>query len=119
MQWTRELGGARIGGLAESLGLTQLGLRLAALARYVVYALLLVASLMFYVWSRVDVRASAAELDRAADRYAALEAEQERLQLELATRRDLGRLNRVGLAMGLVSDVEVRTLSLHDAGQVR
>lgn len=109
--WTRDLGGTRMGGLVEGLGLTQLGVRLASLARYTLYALLLVASLMFYVWSRVDVRASAAALDSAAARYEALQAEQERLHLELAARRDLGRLSRVGAAMGLVADAEVRTLA--------
>lgn len=117
MQWTRDLGGTPLGGLVDSLGLTQLGMRLAALLRYAVYALLLVASLMFYVWSRVDVRASAAELDRAAARYETLQAEQERLQLELATRRDLGRLGRAGAAMGLVSDVPVRTLALGEVAR--
>lgn len=80
---------------------------LLGLLRYVAYGLLLVASLMFYVWSRVDVRASAATLDRATMKLATAEAEHERLVLELATRRDLARVGQAGVAMGLVSGVKL------------
>lgn len=78
---------------------------LLGLLRYVAFGLLLVASLMFYVWSRVDVRASAAALDRATMQLAAAEAEHERLVLEVATRRDLARLGQAGTALGLVKGV--------------
>lgn len=97
----RVLGDIRVGVEAPASGMRWL----LGLARYVVYALLLIASLMFYVWSRVDVRASAANLDRATMKLSAAQAEQERLVLELASRRDLARLRDAGLAMGLVSGV--------------
>jgi hypothetical protein len=56
--------------------------------------------------------ASAAELDRVNTELATRQAEQERLRLELATRQDLARLGQVGAAMGLVADVQVRTVTI-------
>ena len=87
-------------------------LRVWGLVRYLVFAMLLVASLMFYTWSRIDVRASAAVLDSAIIEYSALSADAERLQLELAARRDLAAVGQAGLALGLVSDVQVVDLSV-------
>ena len=114
MEWGRALGGAWVGRSAAGLlaGASRAGVRVGVVLRYFTFAMLLVASLMFYVWSRVDVRASAAELDRVNTQLATRQAEQERLRLELATRQDLARLGQVGAAMGLVSDVQVRTVTI-------
>ncbi|MCB9796198.1 MAG: hypothetical protein H6741_26170 [Alphaproteobacteria bacterium] len=87
-------------------------LKIWGLVRYLVFAMLMVASLMFYTWSRIDVRASAAVLDSAIIEYSALSADAERLQLELAARRDLASVGQAGLALGLVSEVEVVNLQL-------
>ncbi|MCB9761944.1 MAG: hypothetical protein H6739_19120 [Alphaproteobacteria bacterium] len=104
MEWGREADGVWLGARAPA---QPVGIRLVGLVRYVAYAALLVASLMFYVWSRVDVRASAAHLDHATVQLAQLQAEQERLLLELASRRDLGTLGQAGMSLGLVEGVAV------------
>ena len=88
------------------------GCQLGGLLRYAVYGVLLVAALMFYVWSRVDVRASAAALESARWTSADLQDEGQRLRLELASRHDLARLAATSEAMGLVADTPVVEVDL-------
>lgn len=83
------------------------GFQLGGLIRYALYGIALVAALMFYVWSRVDVRASAAALEAARWTSADLQDDGQRLRLELASRHDLARLTSTGEAMGLVTDLPV------------
>ena len=83
------------------------GFRLRGLLGYAVAGVLLVASLMFYVWSRVDVRVSAAALESARWESAQLRDDRDRLRLEIAGREDLARLSATALAMGLSDDVPV------------
>ena len=80
---------------------------LSVLLRYAVYGLILITVLMFYVWSRVDVRRSAAELDVAISELQTMEIERDRLRLELAMHRDLGRVEAASMQMGLSADVRV------------
>lgn len=84
-----------------------IGLRVGVLFRYLGFGVLFVASLMFYVWSRIDVRNTSAELDDAVVLLQQLEVDQERLKLELATRRDVSRLEAGSRELGLVDDVAV------------
>ncbi len=88
------------------------GFQIGGLVRYAVYGVLLVASLMFYVWSRVDVRASAAALESARWESAELRDDRDRLRLELAGRRDLARLAATAQSMGLSDEVPVVQVSL-------
>lgn len=83
------------------------GISLPGTARYLAYAALLVASLMFYTWSRVDVRARSASLESAQIELANARVEQDRLTLEIATRRDLARVGLGAGALGLVDDVAI------------
>jgi cell division protein FtsL len=83
------------------------GVRVNVLFRYLGFGVLFVASLMFYVWSRIDVRRTAAELDSAVAWMEQLETEQEQLELELATRRDVSRLEAGSATLGLERDVPV------------
>lgn len=103
MQRGRELSSAWVGYPTRPF----VGVTLGGVFRYLAYAALLVASLMFYVWSRVDVRARAAELETARQHLSELRTDQDRLALELAARRDLAALDAVGADMGLVTEVEV------------
>ncbi len=103
MQRGRELSSAWVGYPTRPF----VGVTLAGVVRYVVFGALLVASLMFYVWSRVDVRARAADLETAREHLSELRTDQDRLSLELAARRDLAALDAVGARLGLVSEVDV------------
>lgn len=82
----------------RALELAQLG----ALAPYLVVLLAFLASLMFYVWSRVDARALTAAIDDAMVEMAQLEVERDRLVLEMATRRSLDSLTTAAGALALV-----------------
>lgn len=83
------------------------GLELGGVLGYLIYAGLLVSALMFYVWSRVDVRTAASDLEWSQRTYQATLTTQDQLRLELATRSDLATLERSSAAMGLVQDVEL------------
>lgn len=83
------------------------GLSLTGVVRYLAYAALLIASLMFYTWSRVDVRATAAELESAQFELSTLRTDQDRLSLELAMRSDLSRIGDTTGGLELVPDVQV------------
>jgi hypothetical protein len=82
-------------------------LELGGVLGYLIYAGLLVSALMFYVWSRVDVRTAASDLEWSQRTYQATLTEQDQLRLELATRSDLATLERSSAVMGLVQDVEL------------
>jgi len=86
-----------------------IGVRAQILFRYIGVGALCVSSLMFYVWSRVDVQHTTAALDGAYAKLYNLEVKAERLELELATRRDIGRLRAASqeLALGAPSEVVV------------
>ncbi|MFT5584330.1 MAG: hypothetical protein ACI9VR_001915 [Cognaticolwellia sp.] len=83
------------------------GVELGGVLGYLIYAGLLVSALMFFVWSRVDVRTAAADLEWSQRTYQATLTEQDQLRLELATRSDLATLERSSAALGLVQDVEL------------
>ena len=61
MDWTSRMAAGTVG--ADRTRPMIGSFPLSVLLRYAVYGLILVTVLMFYVWSRVDVRRSAAELD--------------------------------------------------------
>ncbi len=103
MTW---LGSAHVQGLPPG-GPMVLGLPPRVLLRYMGFGTLFVASLMFYVWSRTDVRSTSAELDEAVALLQQLEVDRERLELELATRRDVSRLEAASRELGLVDDAPV------------
>jgi len=100
------------GGVRSPGGPTVAGLRVGVIFRYLGFGVLFVASLMFYVWSRVDVRKTSTDLGEQIAMLQALEVEQERLSLELATRRDVSRLEHGSAALGLVDDVPVVELEV-------
>lgn len=108
MEWSERLAGAEWGRefTSVSLGIP------AGLLRYAVYSLFLVAALMFYVWSRVDVRTAAADLDLALRKMETLQVEGGHLGLELSMRRDLNRVEQAALALGLSGDVEIQEVVL-------
>lgn len=83
------------------------GLELGGVLGYLIYAGLLVSALMFYVWSRVDVRTAASDLEASQRVYQQTLTTQDQLRLELATRSDLAALERSSAALGLVQDVEL------------
>lgn len=84
-----------------------LGLQLPVLARYATIFAMLVWALMFYVWSRVDVRDSARLLDADIAQLEQLHVENDRLALELAARKDLASLKASAGGLGLVAGVDV------------
>ncbi len=103
MQRGRELSSAWVGYPTRPF----VGVTLGGVLRYLAYGALLVASLMFYVWSRVDVRARAADLETTRQHLSELRTDQDRLALELAARRDLAALAAAGSDLGLVTEVDV------------
>jgi cell division protein FtsL len=109
MDWSVRMAAGTVGADRTRPALT--GFPLAALFRYAIYGMILMTVLMFYVWSRVDVRRSAAELDSAVSHLQILEVERDRLRLELAMYRDLGRIAAAAQAMGLTSDVRIEEVA--------
>ena len=105
MDWSVRMAAGTVG--ADRTRPVASGLPLAGLLRYAIYGMILVTVLMFYVWSRVDVRRSAAELDAAISQLQLLEVERDRLRLELAMYRDLGRVEAAALATDLSADVRI------------
>ena len=83
------------------------GLPISGLLRYALFGFFMVAILMFYVWSRVAVRAVAADLDLAARELESLQVDQNRLRLELSMRHDLDRVENSAMALGLKGDLVV------------
>lgn len=80
------------------------GLELSGVLGFLIYTGLLVSALMFYVWSRVDVRTAAADLEAAQDGYQALLTEQDQLRLELSSRRDLAHVEALSAELELSAD---------------
>jgi len=109
MDWSVRMAAGTVG--ADRTRPVMTGFPLAALLRYAIYGMILVTVLMFYVWSRVDVRRSAAELDSAISQLQVLEVERDRLRLELAMYRDLGRVEAAAQAFGLTSNVRIEEIS--------
>ena len=105
MDWSVRIAAGTVG--ADRTRPVTAGFPLAGLLRYAIYGMILVTVLMFYVWSRVDVRRSAAELDAAVSQLQLLEVERDRLRLELAMHRDLGRIEAAALATDLTVDVRI------------
>ena len=106
MAWLESARAPEIGMMAER-GPVLIGVQARLLFRYVGVGALCVASLMFYVWSRVDVQHTTAALDGSYAQLYKLEVEAERLGLELATRRDVGRLQAASADLGLTAPARV------------
>ena len=100
MAWLESVRAPEIGA-ERTDGPILIGIRAHVLLRYTCFGVLLLASLMFYVWSRVDVRSTATDMASSVAYLDGLVIERERLELELATRRDVGRLKLAAEAMGL------------------
>ncbi|MCK6503316.1 cell division protein FtsL [Myxococcota bacterium] len=81
------------------------------LGSYLAIFALVGACLLISAWSRIDLRRTSVELHRAAAAYESAQAENARLQLELATMRDPSRLQQAALPLGLVPNVPVVDLS--------
>lgn len=81
------------------------------LGRYLAVFALVGACLLISAWSRIDLRRTSVELHHAAGAYERAQAENARLQLELATLRDPTRLQQAAVPLGLVSTVPVVDLS--------
>ncbi len=88
MAWTPGAAGAHTG--LQELDLVR---PLRGVARYALFTGFLAASLMFYVWSRVDAQATAAELDLAVRTLKTTQVETRRLELEIASSRNLAGLH--------------------------
>ncbi len=97
MAWTPGAAGAHTG--LQELDLV---VPLKGVARYAIFCGFLAASLMFYVWSRVDAQATAAELDLAVRTLKTSQVETRRLELELASRRNLAGLGALAAEQGWV-----------------
>ncbi len=97
MAWMSGVAGAHTG-LRE----IDLSVPLRSLARYVLFTGFLAASLMFYVWSRVDAQATAAELDLSVRTLKSAQVETRRLELEVASRRNLSGLQAKSVQEGWV-----------------
>lgn len=87
------------------------GLELSHLGRYVLIGAVIAGCLMVSAWSRIDLRGTAVALDEVERAHASAEAEQARLQLELATLREPARLRSQASALGLSNEVTVVDLS--------
>ncbi len=105
MEWSQRMVGA-----VDQREMTRpevAGLPISGLLRYALFGFFMVAILMFYVWSRVAVRAVAADLDLAARELESLQVDQNRLRLELSMRHDLDRVENSAMALGLKGDLVV------------
>lgn len=80
---------------------------LSRLGRYVFIAGVFGLCALLHAWSRIDLRETAVALDVAQSKLSAANAEQQRLELELASLRDPARLGQMGIAMALDSHVKV------------
>lgn len=97
MAWNPGAAGAHTG-LQE----LDLSVPLRGVARYALFCGFLAASLMFYVWSRVDAQATSAELDLAVRSLKTSQVESRRLELEVASRRNLSGLRDKAVSEGWV-----------------
>lgn len=83
------------------------GLEIRFLWRYVAVAALMAACALLSAWSRVDLVETAVALDQTRDQFAEATAEQERLQLELATLTDPHHLRTASTALAFEGAVHV------------
>ena len=87
------------------------GLEIRFIWRYIAVGALMAACALFSAWSRVDLVETAVALDQTRDRFARASAEQERLQLELASLTDPHALRVAGESLAFdatVSIIDVR-----------
>ena len=80
---------------------------LSHLGRYMTIAALAGLCAMLSAWSRIDLRETAVALDSAERHYDAAQAQNARLQLELATLKDPSRLSRAEANVSLDRTVKV------------
>ena len=76
-----------------------------ALWRYSAYVMLVGTCLLFYTWSRIDAMETSLLLDQARTSYLQLQAQNERLVLQLAAQKSVDHLYRQAEMMGLVDTV--------------
>lgn len=79
--------------------------------RFLVIAIILTSAVGVYLWSRMEVPSLAVELDAARSDLARAEVTRDRLELELATLRQPGRLQAEADRLGLVAPVAVVTVA--------
>jgi hypothetical protein len=83
------------------------GLEIRYLWRYIAVAALMAACALLSAWSRVDLVETAVALDQTRAALSTAAAEQERLQLELATLTDPHHLRTASTALAFESAVSV------------
>ncbi len=110
MEWSQRLAAGSVGAdlTRPSVGAIPLG----GLIRYLLFSLMFVATLMFYVWSRIDVRDSAKALDSVITQYNTLQVEKSRLELEMASRLSLVRVSSAASQMELVASDGLEVVDL-------
>jgi len=84
---------------------------LSHLGRYLLIALVIAGTMMVGAWSRIDLRGTAVALGETERRLATAQADEARLQLELATLRAPARLRGQQESLGLTQDVTVIDLT--------
>ena len=87
------------------------GVELSYLGRYLLIALVIAGTMMVGAWSRIDLRGTAVALGETNRRLSTAEANEARLQLELATLRAPARLHGQQESLGLTQDVAVIDLT--------
>jgi len=87
------------------------GVELSHLGRYLLIALVIAGTMIVGAWSRVDLRGTAVALGETERRLATAEANEARLQLELATLRAPARLRGQQESLGLTENVTVIDLT--------
>jgi cell division protein FtsL len=110
MEWSQRLAAGSVGAdlTRPSVGAIPLG----GLVRYLLFSMMFVATLMFYVWSRIDVRDSAKTLDSVITQYNTLQVERSRLELEMASRLSLVRVSSAASQMELVTSDGLEVVDL-------
>jgi len=83
------------------------GLEIRFIWRYIAVAALMAACALLSAWSRVDLVETAVALDQTRSSFARASAEQERLQLELASLTDPHALRAAGDSLAFVGTVSI------------
>jgi cell division protein FtsL len=110
MEWSQRLAAGSAG--ADLTRPSIASIPMGGLVRYLLFSLMFVATLMFYVWSRIDVRDSAKTLDSVITQYEALHVERSRLELEMASRLSLVRVSSAASQMQLVDGGSLEVVDL-------
>ena len=97
------------------IAMTSDGLELSHLGRYLVVAVLVTTCGLLFAWSRIEMVEISSELGVARTQLATAEAEQARIDLELAALKDPAHLSRAAANLALTSDVEVVNVSASEA----